>query len=454
MKIKDVEKLTGLTAKSIRYYESKGLLMVERQEGNDYRDYTEENVRRLKEIKLLRYLDFSVEEIKQIFEGDANQIEERLKGASAEKAKYYEELSIEQCTKKELCLTLAKDYRSDADMIDEYNETINFLESEDFNQFKNGLINISCPSLVELCIETIVFLGPILWLFINIKEGRTGVLFFNAVCAIASTIFITLGWKNFFYKRQFYKDKIKQKDRYGWTLIPFMVICIVGCIAGFLAVSMITEYLMLPKDYLFWSMDPRFDMLFVICLMFPILMLISACVSKLRNKKLQKKQLSEEELLNRPFVFDVYDLFAKYTLPVILVWLACFYCCITSMTAVTEDEIIRYTPLNPMGQTYTYADVEKVEAGYGSKTASVFYYNRKGEFSYTIYLDGKKCIFYAPNVNEKIERYMEHSYLELEEFDARLMEFDIPKESSDTHSGDALLDQEYLDRFMRIIQNK
>lgn len=34
MTIKDVEKITGLTAKSIRYYEDKGLLKVERNEEN------------------------------------------------------------------------------------------------------------------------------------------------------------------------------------------------------------------------------------------------------------------------------------------------------------------------------------------------------------------------------------------------------------------------------------
>lgn len=36
MTIKDVEKRTGLTAKSIRYYESKGLITVARNDDNDY----------------------------------------------------------------------------------------------------------------------------------------------------------------------------------------------------------------------------------------------------------------------------------------------------------------------------------------------------------------------------------------------------------------------------------
>ena len=64
MTIKDAEKLTGLTAKSIRLYESKGLITVDRNEENDYRNYTEENINQLKRIKVYRYFDFSIDEIK------------------------------------------------------------------------------------------------------------------------------------------------------------------------------------------------------------------------------------------------------------------------------------------------------------------------------------------------------------------------------------------------------
>ncbi|HEL1757405.1 TPA: MerR family transcriptional regulator [Streptococcus suis] len=55
MQVKDVEKLTGLSTKAIRLYEEKGLIEVARNPLNDYRDYSEENVRQLRLIKLLRY---------------------------------------------------------------------------------------------------------------------------------------------------------------------------------------------------------------------------------------------------------------------------------------------------------------------------------------------------------------------------------------------------------------
>ena len=66
MKISDVEKITGLTAKSIRYYEDKGLVRVLRKE-NAYREYDEDSVERLKKIKFFREIGISVSELKLYF---------------------------------------------------------------------------------------------------------------------------------------------------------------------------------------------------------------------------------------------------------------------------------------------------------------------------------------------------------------------------------------------------
>ena len=79
MTIKDVEKLTGLTAKSIRYYESKHLITVARNKANSYRDYTEADVDRLRRIKLFRYLDFSVEEIEGLLDMDVDEMKVTLR---------------------------------------------------------------------------------------------------------------------------------------------------------------------------------------------------------------------------------------------------------------------------------------------------------------------------------------------------------------------------------------
>ena len=67
MKIKQVEELVGITKKNIRFYESQGLLDVERAE-NGYREYHKEDITRLQEIKLFRKMDLSIEEMKALFE--------------------------------------------------------------------------------------------------------------------------------------------------------------------------------------------------------------------------------------------------------------------------------------------------------------------------------------------------------------------------------------------------
>ena len=68
MKIKEITQKTGLTKKTVRFYEAAGLLEVEThtQNGRSFRDYSEENVRQLMDIATLRRARFSVEEIRRM----------------------------------------------------------------------------------------------------------------------------------------------------------------------------------------------------------------------------------------------------------------------------------------------------------------------------------------------------------------------------------------------------
>lgn len=69
MNTKQMEELTGITRQNIRYYERQGLLEPARDAGNAYRDYSDEDVRRLKLIKMLRMLDMPLKEIGQVLDG-------------------------------------------------------------------------------------------------------------------------------------------------------------------------------------------------------------------------------------------------------------------------------------------------------------------------------------------------------------------------------------------------
>ena len=69
MKINEVEALVGITRKNIRFYESAGLLTPRRNSENGYRDYGDADVSVLLQIKLLRKLGVSLEEIRQMQSG-------------------------------------------------------------------------------------------------------------------------------------------------------------------------------------------------------------------------------------------------------------------------------------------------------------------------------------------------------------------------------------------------
>ena len=70
MRISEVAKLTGLADSNIRFYEKKGLLTPARKAESGYRDYSEEDVRRLKRILLYRKMDFSIENIEILLKGN------------------------------------------------------------------------------------------------------------------------------------------------------------------------------------------------------------------------------------------------------------------------------------------------------------------------------------------------------------------------------------------------
>jgi len=65
MNIGTVSEKSGLPAKTIRYYEDIGLIRPDRRD-NGYRDYSAEDVHRLRFLQRSRGLGFSVEECRQL----------------------------------------------------------------------------------------------------------------------------------------------------------------------------------------------------------------------------------------------------------------------------------------------------------------------------------------------------------------------------------------------------
>lgn len=71
MKIKEVSTLTGLTRKTIRFYEDTGLIAPNKHmvNGRDFRDYTQADIDTLTDIAVLRKARFTIDEIRSMQEG-------------------------------------------------------------------------------------------------------------------------------------------------------------------------------------------------------------------------------------------------------------------------------------------------------------------------------------------------------------------------------------------------
>ena len=122
MNTKQVEELTGMSRQNIRYYERMGLLVPERDSGNTYRNYSDEDVRRLKLIRMLRMLDMSLKDIQDI-------INEKV--SLREAVRHQKE--ILQCQQKQLnaaievCTSIGREKDDRPDM-DEYLSRMEMME--------------------------------------------------------------------------------------------------------------------------------------------------------------------------------------------------------------------------------------------------------------------------------------------------------------------------------------
>lgn len=90
MKIKEVSAITGLTKKTIRFYEEAGLIQPQKQaiNGRDFREYSDSDIAQLHEIIVLRKAHFTIEEIKHMQSGS--------QPIQAVFAKYYDRIKAEK----------------------------------------------------------------------------------------------------------------------------------------------------------------------------------------------------------------------------------------------------------------------------------------------------------------------------------------------------------------------
>ena len=82
MTIKDVEQKTGLGRSNIRFYEKEKLIEPVKNTNNGYKDYSQEDVDKIKKIAYLRTLGVSIQDIRSIMQQEIT-LYEVLKTQSA-----------------------------------------------------------------------------------------------------------------------------------------------------------------------------------------------------------------------------------------------------------------------------------------------------------------------------------------------------------------------------------
>ena len=78
LQIGEVADLLQINSSKLRYWEQQGLLRLERETGNNYRQYSLQDLLRITDIVFYRNLQFSTREVRQLLEQSAGDMAREL----------------------------------------------------------------------------------------------------------------------------------------------------------------------------------------------------------------------------------------------------------------------------------------------------------------------------------------------------------------------------------------
>ena len=144
--------------------------------------------------------------------------------------------------------------------------------------------------------------------------------------------------------------------------------------------------------------------------------------------------------------YNIFHLFKKHYIKVVLANWVAFYLCITGISVITDNGIKDYSFYNVNGTQYSFDDVKYIDTGFQGERA---FLTRKGDFYYVLALENGMKI----NLDE-CSAESNDTYSEIEKIDKKLMDMGIQKFSSDKYIEKCDLDKDIVDQFKRIIENK
>ena len=123
-------------------------------------------------------------------------------------------------------------------------------------ELEEELMDLVAPTLVGTIARTLLGLGPVLWLFINIHTQMWDRLMLNAGLAVLGTAWITYTWIDYFIQYKKHKERIRNKNRKNVGLFPMLILYFILAIAAIYLISKSVEFLFAPDDYLFYEFHP------------------------------------------------------------------------------------------------------------------------------------------------------------------------------------------------------
>ena len=420
MRIKEVEEQTGLTAKAIRLYESKGLLAVSRQSQNDYRDYTQEDVTRLKTIALLRKLDIPVKTIKTWTDGQAS-LEEILRGAAERSQTESQENELKHRIAADLAEIAHLEPQADlpqcADDIKEIHTLLGELEEATRRQNASLLL----PALM-----TVISFGPIVSAILGILEEQKERALLAFALSVVSIALAALSWSNYF------KTPRRERDRGGCLLMLLAaVVVLVLMFTLMVGLEILQERLFVPEtDMIRLFREPWSKLVFL----FEI-ELIGAGFA----------------VIDKPWKGRTFRpaMVAAAVIGIFAVNGMLLYGCLTGVSVADETGITKYGFFAPAGEKVAYTDIEMVECGFTGKKMGLVT-GDTGTFYYKLhYADGTVEDWGESNCSSE-----EQTWAWMLRLDGWLMEAGVPKRASAEYGEYCDLDSEYVEIFYQVISSQ
>jgi hypothetical protein len=177
-----------------------------------------------------------------------------------------------------------------------------------------------------------------------------------------------------------------------------------------------------PKGYVFYEMNTLFDLAIYISGFIYIPMLINYVICKINAKK---ERITWFSSIVSPDSFSSRHI-GKFT----CLYLIIFVLCAMSGVFVTEEEIVCFSPINPVGKHYSFDKVDSVKAGFGNKGFSFKEGRTKGDFYYEVNIGDKVFRFSDIGIMENVDSEL-YAYEALDMVDKAIMSYGVKKNSSD-----------------------